>query len=85
MISIVNDGVSQGDGTAGRREVLIAWTTATMWNLIAQTSIDKLLSMRLGMHVTSGGLRFGSNMFMLFLRYLSLLAAHALPLASVYR
>ncbi|CAE7527834.1 unnamed protein product [Symbiodinium pilosum] len=41
MISIVNDGVSQGDGTAG------------------------------------SGVRFGSNMFFLFGRYISLLAAHA--------
>ncbi|CAE7725483.1 hypothetical protein AK812_SmicGene26168 [Symbiodinium microadriaticum] len=41
MISIVNDGVSQGDGA-------------------------------------EGGLRFGSNMLMLFVRYVSLLAAHAL-------
>ena len=34
-------------------------------------------------HVMPGGLRFGSNMLMLFVRYVSLLAAHALHLTSV--
>ena len=64
MVSIVNDGVSQGDGGRG-------YQFSSQWAVRS-------------CHVP-GGVRFGSNMFFLFARYVTLLATHALPFGDQHQ